>query len=392
MPDYTVIQDQKVRVTYAPGRDIPDSAGHGEQGIAALYVRAAKQERSPYTGQVPVAISSVQMRIIRRNYVDLSWDDDTMFMENLTFPHNISYNSDGAETFSTEINSGDDGGEQRIAHWEQPLMEYNIAYGVRTMDQLHDLKRFYRSVQGPRHGFRFRDPVDYTSSYATGEEARSPDPVTAFDQVIGTGDGLTFEFQLVKAYDYENAPAERKITKPVPGTVRIASNGIEYPSDRFTVDTTTGMVTLDRRVEATVGGSVTMTRVTTTERTIEWTDASSLTIEVGEYVFISGFANGDNAVPEVEAWEVVQVDNAGKLIRMVVPSGGNTTLGQNETVAGSVNITTVLTPLTGWSVTAGYEFDVPVRFDTDRLPIRLEHYGIGSGQQITLREIRRDDQ
>lgn len=39
-------------------------------------------------------------------------------------------------------------------------------------------------------------------------------------------------------------------------------------------------------------------------------------------------------------------------------------------------------------ITADFEFDVPVRFDTDRLSARLESYGVSSWNEIPLVEVR----
>jgi uncharacterized protein (TIGR02217 family) len=46
-------------------------------------------------------------------------------------------------------------------------------------------------------------------------------------------------------------------------------------------------------------------------------------------------------------------------------------------------------PAVGVAVTAGFEFDVPVRFDTDELPVTLDIERLGSITSIPLVEIRR---
>ena len=46
-------------------------------------------------------------------------------------------------------------------------------------------------------------------------------------------------------------------------------------------------------------------------------------------------------------------------------------------------------PAAGVVITAGFEFDVPVRFDTDELPITLDIERMGSIASIPLIEIRR---
>jgi uncharacterized protein (TIGR02217 family) len=45
-------------------------------------------------------------------------------------------------------------------------------------------------------------------------------------------------------------------------------------------------------------------------------------------------------------------------------------------------------PMEGAAVSAGFEFDVPVRFDTDRLEISLAQIEAGSIPHIPIVEIR----
>jgi uncharacterized protein (TIGR02217 family) len=46
-------------------------------------------------------------------------------------------------------------------------------------------------------------------------------------------------------------------------------------------------------------------------------------------------------------------------------------------------------PAAGQTVTAGFEFDVPVRFDTDRLEISLSGFQHGAIPNIPIVEVRR---
>lgn len=117
--------------------------------------------------------------------------------------------------------------------------------------------------------------------------------MAATDQVIGTGDGDTNEFQLAKIYGGLHAPYRRTIGKPVPGSVRVAVGEVEL-QEGFTCDATTGRVT-----------------------------------------FLPGH------VPE-----------------------------------------------SGAAVTAGFLFDVPVRFDTDYLEVDLSAFAAGAIPKIPLVEIR----
>ena len=75
-------------------------------------------------------------------------------------------------------------------------MEYDVAYGVRTMEQLMALITFFRAMRGRTYAFNYRDNVDYTSSIPTAFEARAAPAIGPYDQWIGTGDGSTTVFQL----------------------------------------------------------------------------------------------------------------------------------------------------------------------------------------------------
>ncbi|MFN5589291.1 MAG: TIGR02217 family protein [Holosporales bacterium] len=57
-----------------------------------------------------------------------------------------------------------------------------------------------------------------------------------------------------------------------------------------------------------------------------------------------------------------------------------------DTETGLVTFTAA--PASGVSVTAGFLFDVPVRFDSDTLSLSLDSYGVGSANGVDLIEVR----
>ena len=65
---------------------------------------------------------------------------------------------------------------------------------------------------------------------ATTSPACRRTPVTPIDQALGTGDGATTAFQLVKRYESGAQAWVRRIVKPVAGTVRVARGGVEAVS------------------------------------------------------------------------------------------------------------------------------------------------------------------
>jgi uncharacterized protein (TIGR02217 family) len=201
------------------------------------------------------------------------------------FPLDVSLGSRGGPVRRTDIVTLASGREHRNSRWAASRRRYDAGLGVRTLDALHAVIAFFEERRGKLYGFRFRDRSDWRS----GPPSTEPTP---FDQRIGTGNGTSRSFQLVKAYGAGFAPYLRTIAKPVGGTVRVALGGVEQ--------------------------------------------------EVG-----AAF-NSDSAT-------------------------------------GIVTFTTP--PPAGSAVTAGFSFDVPVRFDTDELDIDLSTFEAGGIPQIPLIEI-----
>ena len=192
------------------------------------------------------------------------------------FPTDIAYGSAGGPEYSTDIVITHGGYEQRNINWSQARARYNVAHGVKTQAQLDTLIAFFRARKGRADGFRFKDWTDYQ---VTG-------------QSIGTGDGTTTQFQLIKSYISGTSSESRTISKPVSATLSVYLNGVLQSGSAYALDTSTGMITF-----------------------------------------------------------------------MVAPA---------DDIA----------------ISADFQFDVPVRFDTDRLAATLDSYGSHSWNDIPLVEIR----
>ncbi|THV14202.1 DUF2460 domain-containing protein [Rhizobium rhizophilum] len=201
------------------------------------------------------------------------------------FPLRLSLTSSGGPGRQTDIVSLSNGREARNRRWRFSRRRYDVGTAVRSVADLYAVLEFFEARGGQLHGFRFRDPVDFSS-------ARPGEPVTPLDQLIATGDGEAATFQLVKAYGDGSAIERRPVAKPVTGSVRIAVDGVEQ-TEGFTCDATTGIVT---------------------------------------------FAPGH-------------------------------------------------VPAEGTEIRAGFEYDVPVRFDTDRIEIDLEAFRAGRIPSIPLIEV-----
>jgi uncharacterized protein (TIGR02217 family) len=119
----------------------------------------------------------------------------------------------------------------------------------------------------------------------------------------------------------------------------------------------------------------------------DWTDYQG----IGQLL---GVGNGSTT-----AFQLVKKYTSGGVTETRVitkPVAGTTLLYKDsvlQTSGVSVNATTgVVTfssaPANGVIISADFEFDVPVRFDTDRLAATMDSYGVSSWNNIPLVEIR----
>jgi uncharacterized protein (TIGR02217 family) len=208
-----------------------------------------------------------------------------MPFDNVRFPTAISRSSTGTAERRTDVVNTASGREERNARWANSKRSYNAGFGVKSLDDIQNVVAFFEERRGRLYAFRWKDFADFKSCAATAS-------VAATDQNIGTGDGVTAAFQLVKKYGTGTRNYLRVINAPVAGSVRVAVNGTV--TTQFTVNVLTGVVTFN----------------------------------IG-------------SIPSVNA-----------------------------------------------VITAGFEFDVPVRFDADAITINLAHFAGGEIPHIPLIEVR----
>ncbi|AOZ69269.1 glycoside hydrolase family 24 [Rhodobacter xanthinilyticus] len=209
-----------------------------------------------------------------------------MAFHEVRFPANLSFGSVGGPERRTDIVTLASGFEERNTPWAHSRRHYDAGVGLRSLDDVERLIAFFEARGGQLHGFRWKDWADYKSC----PSSKSPDYE---DQVIGTGDGVTTQFQLAKTYVSGAQSYTRPIVKPVSGTVLVGLQGDhQAESVHFSVNFETGV--------------------------ISFVDA----------------------------------------------------------------------PPMGARVTAGFEFDVPVRFDTDRIQVSVQSFQAGDLPQVPVVEVR----
>lgn len=176
--------------------------------------RAARHADRRGTGKV---FAWALPQVLRDGFVHFDEGEEEMeAFDDVRFPIAIGREASVEPAFSTAIVTTASGAEQRNADWSDARLRFDAGPGVRSEAELHQLIAFFRARHGAAIGFRFEDPFDHSSNGMTGEP-------TAADQLLGTGDGIRTEFALVKRYDGQ----ERRITRPVAGTLRVALGGVE---------------------------------------------------------------------------------------------------------------------------------------------------------------------
>lgn len=158
-----------------------------------------------------------------------------MAFHEVRFPVGIGRGARGGPERRVQVVSLVSGREERNASWADSRRRYDISYGIRRADDLAAVVAFWEARGGRLHGFRFKDWSDFKSC------APSQAPA-ATDQPLGTGDGSTTAFQLMKVYASGSESYARAIRKPVAGSVLVAVNGAPQGSG-WSVDPTTGLVT-----------------------------------------------------------------------------------------------------------------------------------------------------
>lgn len=176
---------------------------------------AAAVERARARGVGEVFVWALP-QVLRDGFTWFDEEKDVEAFADVSFPLAIGREASVQTITSTAVAASAGGREQRNAEWAEARLSFDAGPGVRSDADLALLLAFFRARRGPAQAFRFRDPLDQSSS-------NPGDGPSGLDQMIGRGDGLRTRFPLVKHY----GDVTRRITRPVTGTVRVAIDGVE---------------------------------------------------------------------------------------------------------------------------------------------------------------------
>jgi len=260
----------------------------------------------------------------------------------------IQYGSSWTDDYMVNITTTSGGQEYRSLIHPFPIRKFDVTFMMDNTTMWADLVNTYHRAHGKYSGFRAKCLDEYTSK-ADGLTAP-----TAYDQTMGViSAGLTY--QLRKYYGKDKTAgasgyAYRNIYKSVTDTTSVAIQSTIIRSNDWSVSTTTGVVTFVTNKTTTITGiSKATNAVISTSNTAD--------IVAGQSIYISGCVG------------MTQINGLRGFVQSVT-TNVSITVGINSSAFGtwSSGGTINTNPQIGESVTAGFEFDFPVRFNST-LPI-----------------------
>lgn len=266
------------------------------------------------------------------------------------------------DEYAVDIVSTSGGQEYRRLVHPFPVRKFDISYLLDNDKTYQQLQALYHRAHGRYAGFRIRCADEWSSN------GRISTP-TPFDQPMGQISAGVY--QLRKRYGTDKAAggagyAYRDIRKPVAGTVAIAIGATPIRSLDWSVDTTTGRITLAADKTYAITGI---------------SKAGSAVITIGSHLMVAGESvqiSGVSGMLQINNLRVLITAKDATTITVAIDS----TLFNTWTSGGVIHTR----PQTGETVTAGFEFDFPVRFNTS-LPIGQDYPGYRTVDGVELIEL-----
>ena len=152
----------------------------------------------------------------------------------------ISYGSSYQDDYAVNVSVTSGGQEYRSLVHPYPVRRFDISYMLNRLDMWQQLVNLYQRAHGKFAGFRARCYDEFSSNGSVG----TPTPLDQPTLVL-----TATTRQLIKQYGTDKTAGAtgypyRVIKKPVAGTVVVAKNGTTLSGGAFSVDTTTGVVTV----------------------------------------------------------------------------------------------------------------------------------------------------
>lgn len=321
----------------------------------------------------------------------------------------ISRGAQGGPEFQTKIVTTGAGVEYRESRWSEIRSSWNVGYGVKTADEWAEIYSFFVLMRGKNFGFRFRDQMDHHAE----------------QNFFAYGDGTSTIFDLYKSYEIDDLNSQtyrlfRRITKPAPDyPFAVYKNGVLLTETTdYTVDYTRGRISFS---SAPAGGA-------TASRTLTFSGnpANNDTVTIGDRIYIfkttltgmldevfidtSTSQTIDNLVATIKAdlaylnhaFSPGQPSHTKVTATKLSASTMSVTALEKGTAGNAINISESSAVLSwpssylvggidGDELSWTGDFDVPARFDVDKLEASLPEYNFYDWPDVPIIELHPDE-
>ena len=256
-------------------------------------------------------------------------------------PIDVKQGASYADEYAVEITTTRSGAENRRLLHPFPVRHFTLTYTTTTADLWARVLAVYHRAYGMYAGFRVKCRDDYSTNAGTGAPTATDEPALRLS--AGVYQLQNFDGTNGSRLASLGAPM-RTIYKPVSGTTRVASGGVEISSAYWSVSTTNGQVAF------AANKSFTITAITKAAAAVLTVGAH--TFAVGESVYISGVAG----MTQINGLRAGITATTGTTITVSINSTGFTTYTGGGTAQTQ--------PQAAETVTAGCQFDLPCRFNS----------------------------
>lgn len=251
----------------------------------------------------------------------------------------LSYEFTGGDGFSTDVVISRSGKEQRTRNWLNSRREYEISYSARLPSVWKPLRSFFKNCFGKYYDFRMKDWMDFSADFTEGVVGQ------------GVGTGLPTS-QLGKLYYSYGASVVQPVYKPTQdGSLQIKRNGtlmLEGSStDRWEVDLSQGIITFTASISKNISaiskaasGVVTAAGHTFTNGTLIYLSGVGGMVEINGLLATVAGATTDTFATGIDTTDFTTYTSGGTAKKFPQPSD---------------------------VLTASFEYDIPVRFDIDKM-------------------------
>lgn len=268
------------------------------------------------------------------------------------------------DDYSVNVVTDSGGNEYRSLYHPFPVRKFDISYLLEKHGMWAQLLNLYHRAHGKYAGFRIRAIDDYKSCSLNAT-------TSALDQtcsVVTVGS----VYQLRKYYGTDGAAGAsgypvRIIHKPVSGTAKVAIDGLELSSTgNWSVDSTNGHVNFLQNNRVIFG----ISKATHAVIDFEINHQFSIGMSIG-FSSVSGMT-------QINGMRGMVINATVYTVTVDIDTSGFSTYTSGGVASKS--------PMSGEVITAGFEFDIPVRFNTT-IPVGQDFTNYRSLDGIELIEL-----